>query len=520
MENKIPKIIHYAWFGGTMPEHTKTYIKTWEKCNPDYQLKLWNENTFNINSYAFTREAYTYKKWAFIADFVRFWVLYHHGGIWLDTDVEVFRPFDDLLKLEYFIGNNSLNSHLDFSIIGACKGNPFIRLGMEEYLKRTFIDRNGNLNCEFSPKSLIENVMNRVYARHGIKVVKGTYDLDSLKTQQKKSQTTLYAIDNSILNSVHNTGNGKSFACHHHEGTWIKGNRLNISDFTPEEIMEQRRKLGIYSTSKKENTKDAPELLLIANTILCNYSMANNPGLTDGRMGVCLFLYEYARHTGIKKYEEMADDLLDNVLKILHKGHTHDNTIFIAGIGIGLIYLITHDFLEDTDDNDTLEEIDKQIFDTLESTYAKSAAMISSSLYFIYRCLHYRACLDRKHCQKLARHIIGLFQEEGNDNEEISTISSYILSNSRRIQEATLTEEDFHYHISTLSKTYSFDMGDNPTNKEKQWFNFLFGTSEKYTSLNRIVIRGLCQNCFYDADRILGLLCSSGLITINKNNGL
>lgn len=85
----IPKILHYCWFGNTeLPEQLQNYITTWQKYCPDYEVKLWNESSFDVNSHPFTKTAYAAKKFAFVADYVRAHALYLEGGIYLDTDVE------------------------------------------------------------------------------------------------------------------------------------------------------------------------------------------------------------------------------------------------------------------------------------------------------------------------------------------------------------------------------------------------------------------------------------------------
>ena len=86
----IPKIIHYCWFGrGPMPEDNLKCIESWKKFLPDYKLMLWNEDNYDVNSIKFTRQAYQKKKYAFVIDPVRLQLLREHGGIWLDTDIEI-----------------------------------------------------------------------------------------------------------------------------------------------------------------------------------------------------------------------------------------------------------------------------------------------------------------------------------------------------------------------------------------------------------------------------------------------
>ena len=101
----IPKRIHYCWFGrGEMPEQAMNCIASWHKYMPDWEYKLWSEDNFDVKSIPYTKEAYEAQKFAFVSDYVRLWALCNEGGIYLDTDVEVFRPFDDLLAQKAFAG--------------------------------------------------------------------------------------------------------------------------------------------------------------------------------------------------------------------------------------------------------------------------------------------------------------------------------------------------------------------------------------------------------------------------------
>ena len=101
----IPKRIHYCWFGrGPMPELALKCIESWHRFMPDYMYKLWNEDNFDIQSVPYVQEAYESGKYAFVTDYVRLFALYTEGGIYMDTDVEVLKPFDDLLTLTGFTG--------------------------------------------------------------------------------------------------------------------------------------------------------------------------------------------------------------------------------------------------------------------------------------------------------------------------------------------------------------------------------------------------------------------------------
>ncbi len=104
----IPKTIHYCWFGGKpLPEDARRCIDSWEKFFPDYEIKRWDESNFDVTACAYTKEAYEAKNWAFVSDYARFWILYHEGGLYFDTDVEVIRDFTPILEQGAFMGCES-----------------------------------------------------------------------------------------------------------------------------------------------------------------------------------------------------------------------------------------------------------------------------------------------------------------------------------------------------------------------------------------------------------------------------
>lgn len=101
----ITKIIHYCWFGrNPLPKSALKCIASWRKFFPNYDIKEWNEDNFDVNIIPYTQEAYQAKKYAFVSDYARFWILYHYGGLYFDTDVEVIRPMDAIIERGPFMG--------------------------------------------------------------------------------------------------------------------------------------------------------------------------------------------------------------------------------------------------------------------------------------------------------------------------------------------------------------------------------------------------------------------------------
>jgi len=140
----IPKIIHYAWFGAselTSSSLRVECLESWERLLPNYELKLWNEDNFDLNWCPYIREAAKRKKWAFVADYVRFQVLADFGGIWLDTDTRILKPLDELLINKCFVGKE-YEKEDDFAvgcgIIGAEKEHPLMHAMCRYYLRAKF----------------------------------------------------------------------------------------------------------------------------------------------------------------------------------------------------------------------------------------------------------------------------------------------------------------------------------------------------------------------------------------------
>jgi CDP-glycerol glycerophosphotransferase len=141
--SKIPKIIHYCWFGrNPLPETALKCINSWKKHCPDYVIKEWNEDNFDIHMNEYVEQAYNAKKWAFVSDFVRFYALTSEGGIYLETDTEVLKPIDKFHKDSAFLGFGSKTVTL--SIVGLEKGHSLGKAIMDYYNSHHFTDKDGN----------------------------------------------------------------------------------------------------------------------------------------------------------------------------------------------------------------------------------------------------------------------------------------------------------------------------------------------------------------------------------------
>ena len=144
----IEKKIHYCWFGGNpLDALAEKCLESWRKYFPDYEIIKWDESNFDVNQMEFMSQAYKNGKWAFVSDVARLIVVYEHGGLYFDTDVEVIKSYDDILNESQtaFFGmekNAYVSSGLGF---GAVKGHPFLKELIDEYDNLNFENNQNNL---------------------------------------------------------------------------------------------------------------------------------------------------------------------------------------------------------------------------------------------------------------------------------------------------------------------------------------------------------------------------------------
>lgn len=146
----IPKKIHFCWFGGSpLPKDVNQCIRSWEKYCPDYEIIRWDESNVDLDSHPFLKSAYKAKAWAFVSDYVRLKIIYEHGGIYLDTDVEVIRNLDELLKNSCFVGVQQTKGWIATGLgFGAEAGNSMVKAMLDEYDELIYVEENkGKYMC-------------------------------------------------------------------------------------------------------------------------------------------------------------------------------------------------------------------------------------------------------------------------------------------------------------------------------------------------------------------------------------
>lgn len=141
----IPRIMHYCWFGrGEMPKLAQDCIASWHKYMSDWEYKLWNEDNFDVNMVPYTKEAYEAKKYAFVSDYVRLWALEREGGLYMDVDFEVYKPFDDLLQYHAFAGfEGSKYMPVMMGVIASEPHGIWVKEQLGHYQNRRFLKVDG-----------------------------------------------------------------------------------------------------------------------------------------------------------------------------------------------------------------------------------------------------------------------------------------------------------------------------------------------------------------------------------------
>ncbi len=165
----IPRTIHYCWFGqGEMPEMAKNCIASWHKHMPHWKYRLWNENNFDVNQVPYTKEAYEAGKYAFVSDYVRLWALYNEGGLYLDTDVEVFKPFDDLMAYSAFGGfEGSKHIPLGTCVMASGANGIWVKEQLENYKNRHFLNSDGSFDLTTNVQFISAKMREQGFVQNG-----------------------------------------------------------------------------------------------------------------------------------------------------------------------------------------------------------------------------------------------------------------------------------------------------------------------------------------------------------------
>ena len=174
----IPKKIHYCWFSeNSIPEALQRCIHSWQEKCPEYEIICWNEKNYDVNKRRFTAEAYANQKYGFVSDVARWDILFEHGGIYLDTDVELYKSLDELLYQEAFVGTEKWGNINSGGGCGAVPHHTMIKKLSEQRDDVSFVKEDGRLNLDtngiYETKVFLENgfeIKNEIQRINGVTV--------------------------------------------------------------------------------------------------------------------------------------------------------------------------------------------------------------------------------------------------------------------------------------------------------------------------------------------------------------
>jgi len=215
----IEKIIHYIWIGkNEIPQKYQAFIRGWKELHPDWEIVKWNEDNFDCESNSWVKAAIEHKNWALASDVIRSFVLLNYGGVYLDTDIELLKPLNELTaENDFFIGYES-ELWFGSAVLGVKKGHRLIREVHERY----------NTTCEIvNTSSNMQTVLNYSAATKRLYNPK----LDG-KTKKIQDNVLLLSAEyfypkNYITHKIKITEN--TIAVHHLSSTWHSfGKRIGI----------------------------------------------------------------------------------------------------------------------------------------------------------------------------------------------------------------------------------------------------------------------------------------------------
>ncbi len=238
----IPKTIHYCWFGRNKKSRLiEKCIESWHRYCPDYEIIEWNEDNFDINICPYVTQAYEQKKWAYVSDYARFYILNEYGGIYLDTDVELLKPLDDLLENDSFAGFAS-DDIVATGLIFACnKNNWLCKSVLKSYDGEEFVWDN--------PDKIL------AIGRRVTKILTDS-GLKTDGTMQTVNSTVIYPKEyfNPTDGDMRIKASDKAYSVHHYAATWFPAHKrfLNsIKRFIGSDNMKKYYSLKEKITGKK-----------------------------------------------------------------------------------------------------------------------------------------------------------------------------------------------------------------------------------------------------------------------------
>jgi len=213
---RIPKIIHYCWFGKKeIPAQYRKWMETWKKYCPDYEIVEWNEDNYDVRKSRYISQAYDAGQWAFVSDYARIDIINEYGGVYLDTDVELIRNLDELLRNDAFCGYENLKWVAYGLGFGAVKHNNILAEIKEYYDGQSFLQEDGTLNKRACPY-----IQTEIMEKHGLKG-NGTFQIvDGMTVLPPRVLCGMSSNSFRVLRDL-----GRTYAIHHYAASWVDSDR-------------------------------------------------------------------------------------------------------------------------------------------------------------------------------------------------------------------------------------------------------------------------------------------------------
>ncbi|MGN1208084.1 MAG: glycosyltransferase family 32 protein [Christensenellales bacterium] len=251
---KIPKVLNYIWVGGKpKPQNVLDCIESWKKFCPDYEIKEWNESNLDLNANDYVKQAYENKKFAFVSDYFRLYVLYNCGGIYLDTDVELTNNLDDFLHHSYFSGFENI-VQIPTAVMGCEKHSGYVKELMDYYNDKKFIQKNGKFNIITNVQ--IITAMTKI--KYNIQLNNTYQELDDGKIVYYPNE--FFCPKDYVTGKINLTSN--THAIHHFNGSWLstKARKLDklvegIRKVFGEKVFKKMAKFYLTRLAKKDIKK-------------------------------------------------------------------------------------------------------------------------------------------------------------------------------------------------------------------------------------------------------------------------
>lgn len=224
MEKNIPKVIHYCWFGGKpLPASAKKCIDSWRRFLPDYEIRRWDESNYDVNAYEYSSAAYADKRYAYVSDIARMEILYKHGGVYLDTDVELIANPGHIIEHGPFMGCEHTPRSEEDTLgvlvapglgIGAEAGNPIVGRLFDIYKNSQYENPDGMAN----PVTIVV-ITTKMLKEMGLRDCPGIQKIEGMTIYPTEYFCPI-SIEDGMLRITPET-----VSIHHYDQSWQKPSR-------------------------------------------------------------------------------------------------------------------------------------------------------------------------------------------------------------------------------------------------------------------------------------------------------